>query len=97
MAEPEVNDKTFYTKISKINLILNKKFDFREDEISHPSILEEKPLIEKNALNSEEISNETEDKSEISEQNQDKENSVDIKPNRKALKDLKNFKERLKV
>ena len=53
--------------------------------------------MEENTLNSEEISSVTEDKSKISDQNQEKENSVDIKPKRKALKDLKNFKERLKV
>ena len=54
-------------------------------------------MIEKNILHSEEISGVTEEESKISDQNQEKENSVDMKPKRKALKDLKNFQERLKV
>ena len=87
----------FNRKFSKINIILNKQFDFRIEDISHSSILEEKTLIEENTLDTEEISSVTENKSKISDQNQEKENSVDIKPKRKALKDLKNFQERLKV
>ena len=89
--------KRFNRKFSKINLILNKKFDFRKEDISHSSILEEKTLIEENILHSQEISSDIEEESKISDQNKEKENSVDIKPKRKALKDLKNFKERLKV
>ena len=87
----------FNRKFSKIYIILNKQFDFRKEDISHSSILEEKTLIEENTLDTEEISSVTEDKSKISDQNKEKENSVDIKPKRKALKDLKNFQERLKV
>ena len=84
----------FNRKFSKINIILNKQFDFRIEDISHSSILEEKTLIEENTLDSEEISSVIEEKSKISDKNQEKENSVNIKPERK---DLKNFQERLKV
>ena len=89
--------KCFNRKFSKINLILNKKFDFRKEDISHSSILEGKTLIEENIFYSEEISSVTEDKLKISDQNQQEKNLVDIKPKRKAFKDLKNFQERLKV
>ena len=84
----------FNRKFSKINIILNKQFDFRIEDISHSSILEGKTLIEENILYSEEISSFIEEKSKISDKNQEKENSVNIKPERK---DLKNFQERLKV